>query len=366
MNTYSFFSIRTAMLLILFSSITMSQDRTEITSRFLELARIQSVTGYEDDLHNYLKENLPEHGTVLSDNMGNLIVLFGNEDPELIIVAGIDEPGYVISEIRKDGYMRVQPASRVQNPLFNQFHEGHLVDIHTEHGVVRGIVSIPSSHITRNKPPIMPLDQFIIDVGAENETDVASLGINILDPAAAVKDIAMLQGNRAAGPLLSRKFPAFVLLELIREVGGGLEKPVAFAWTAKSSNRNSGAARLANEYAPSHVLLIKSFQQETARGSETVSNPVSEPGSGVLVPNNLVTLQSESTLARSIIASANARGISLTPSTTGRIAEEQNFQSAHVLPLSIPVQYPESLVESIDMDDLSELITLLKEVLNGY
>jgi len=352
-------------LLIAASASAGAQDGSRLREGFLNIAAIQSVTGFENELRDYLIEQLPQKGIVKTDNMGNVIVSIGEGEPETLLLASLDEPGYVISEITGDGYMRVQPASRSQSPLFNQFHEGHLVDIITETGGVRGIVSIPSSHITRNKPPVIPLEEFFIDVGAKSKSDVAALGIKLLDPFAAVKDFAILRSNRVAGPMLSRKFPAFALLEVLRTAASGTDKPVAFAWTTLSANRNSGVMRLAQELNPKSIIAITSFKQQTNRRTGTTIVPVSGLDSGVLIPQAPQSGGGNNAAYQSVLAAAAENNIKITASPAGSLRETRYFRSVgqNIVPLAIPVKYPESLVEVIDLDDLQQLITLVELLL---
>jgi putative aminopeptidase FrvX len=45
-----------------------------------------------------------------TDEIGNVWVTAGSGSPQRLIVAPVDEPGYVVSEITEDGYLRVGAA----------------------------------------------------------------------------------------------------------------------------------------------------------------------------------------------------------------------------------------------------------------
>jgi len=346
--------------------LAVSQDVSSLKERFLQTAKITSISGHETDLSDYISRQLPESMTIETDNMGNLIAHTGTGNPEILVIAHLDEPGYVITEIRKDGYMRVQPLTRTQTQLFHQFHEGHLVEIHTKRGIINGVVSIPSSHITRNKPSVMPLDQFIIDTGCESDWEVKSLGIQMLDPVSAVRDIAHLQGSKLSGPSLSRKYSAQALLEIAKSVVNITDKPIAFAWTTQNLRRNPGVMCVAKQIKAEAVICITTFKREINNRTGAVSEPVSITGSGVLIDENLITENIHSNILSQLLKTAVSQKVKINLSSTGRLTATRYFADIPFIPLAIPVMYPESLVEVIDLDDLDQLIKVVSAVLKSY
>ena len=66
-----------------------------------------AVSGYEQELAAEIRETLKDLSPK-TDNLGNVIVTLGSGAPHRLIVTPMDEPGYVVSEITSDGYLRVQ------------------------------------------------------------------------------------------------------------------------------------------------------------------------------------------------------------------------------------------------------------------
>ena len=78
-----------------------------------ELVNTPAVSGYENQLADKIRASLKAlHPT--TDNLGDVIVTIGSGAPHRLIVAPIDEPGYVVSEITPDGYLRVQRLPQIQ------------------------------------------------------------------------------------------------------------------------------------------------------------------------------------------------------------------------------------------------------------
>ena len=325
---------------------------------FLRCAGIQAVSGYESEFRNYIKERIPYDITTEVDNMGNLIAHIGEGKPEIVVLTSIDEPGYVVSAITDDGYLRVRMVSSPSHTLFHQFYEGHPVDIMTDNGMIKGVVSIPSSHITRNKTEIISLEDFYIDIGARSKDEAVTAGINILDRVTAVKDFAELTGNRIAGPSLSSKFPAFAMLEALKSLRN--PKNCLFVWATQGLRRNAGSIRVAEKYKPEKVIIVKAFLPQYDRRTGTRISTIDALDGGVLIPKEDSPFSNE--LYNTVIYSAAQQHVQTTQSGIGSINEARAFQQSQVVPIGIPVKYSFSLVEVIDLEDLEQLVNLIKTV----
>ncbi|HUI73764.1 MAG TPA: hypothetical protein VLX32_02405, partial [Candidatus Acidoferrum sp.] len=72
-----------------------------------KLIQIPAVTGHEQALGKAIGEDLKQLSPK-TDNMGNVWVTVGSGAPHRLIATAMDEPGYVVSDITPDGYLRVQ------------------------------------------------------------------------------------------------------------------------------------------------------------------------------------------------------------------------------------------------------------------
>ncbi|HEV8167886.1 MAG TPA: hypothetical protein VGP59_01035, partial [Pyrinomonadaceae bacterium] len=84
------------------------------------------------------------------DALGNLILRKGSGSPRRVVACALDRPGFAVTEITDDGYLRLREvgAGR-QHPLWIQFHEGQQVRIWTRTGPVPGVVAVKSTHLQR-------------------------------------------------------------------------------------------------------------------------------------------------------------------------------------------------------------------------
>lgn len=122
------------------------------------------------------------------DAIGNLVLRRGSGRPRRVVACGLDQAGYVVSEITSDGYLRLHGAgNQRQHPLWDQFHEGQRILVHTRSGPVPGVIGVRSTHLWRRRSAsegIPTVDSLWVDIGARSRAEATSLGVALLDPVA--------------------------------------------------------------------------------------------------------------------------------------------------------------------------------------
>jgi len=77
------------------------------------------------------------------DALGNLILRKGSGSPRRVVACGLDRPGFAVTEITNDGYLRLREVGAVrQHPLWIQFHEGQRIKVLTRDGPVPGVIIV--------------------------------------------------------------------------------------------------------------------------------------------------------------------------------------------------------------------------------
>lgn len=136
-----------------------------------EPARIvkKYVSGFSDEVYN--------------DKMGS--VLFrkrGSSDSPVVLLPGhIDEVGFIISSINKQGFLTFNPLGG----WFDQVLLGQRVKVRTEKGVLPGVIAAKPPHLLPpdERSKVVVKGKMFIDIGASNEDEAKSMGVRIGNPA---------------------------------------------------------------------------------------------------------------------------------------------------------------------------------------
>ena len=128
-----------------FSCSAAAQDLRKDLANFVETP---AVTGYEQVLGKKIQADLAKWKPKV-DTIGNVIVTVGSGAPLRVIAAPMDEPGYIVSNITPDGYLRVQRLPQTApNPVFDSLYAAEPIQVRTRSGkMVSGVVSGLSVHL---------------------------------------------------------------------------------------------------------------------------------------------------------------------------------------------------------------------------
>src|SRR6478735_6613155 len=161
-----------------------------ISSTLRELVETPAVSGYEQDVAKKIASRLkgmPQKYEAKIDNLSNVTVTVGSGSPKRLLVAPIDEPGFVVSGITPEGYLTLQRLPQGGNlPLFNELYAAQPVKIGTSKGAwINGAVAGVSVHLQpqRQHPPSpADLDNMFVDVGATSPAEARAGGADVLSP----------------------------------------------------------------------------------------------------------------------------------------------------------------------------------------
>ena len=143
---------------------------------------VDAATGYERRVAPALAAALGWQ----ADAYGNVVTTVGTGSPHRIVACALDRPGYAVTQIRDDGYLRLHRiGSGSRHPLWDQQFEAQQVRVMTKAGPVAGVVARANGHFAqqhRHETRPVSADDLWLDVGAESRDDVDALGIALLDP----------------------------------------------------------------------------------------------------------------------------------------------------------------------------------------
>ncbi|MCX6561886.1 MAG: hypothetical protein NTZ26_15430 [Candidatus Aminicenantes bacterium] len=338
--------------------------------RFLvkDLYPIASVTGNEAALAAKIAAFLPKSLAAEIDGLGGLYARLGSGGP--IVVAALDEFGYVVSGITPDGYLTLDRVGAPPVPIFDSFLLGHAVVVGTKAGPINGVVAQPAMHLLSRErrdqlAKELTLDLIFVDIAARTETEARARGVEILDPVSFKPVLAELAGDRLAGPGLGVKTLGAVLAAaagLSVQAADLNKKPAAaqLAWMAQSrfpargSRSSLGAARARNRMTGKTAIVLDIIPAD--RGE---TSPVF--GKGVVL---VQAKEGPSKIRDFIESTASEMKIPL----QFRVGIESPLlapflaNGGDAVILALPARYAGTPAETIDMKDAGRLVDLLTEV----
>jgi putative aminopeptidase FrvX len=291
-----------------------------------DFALTPAPVGHERRFLDEVAAQLPDRLATERDALGSLIVRCGppgagDEPVRQLIAVGVDEPGYVVSQIREDGYLRVRALGAPTPPGdFHLLREGRPARVWTRDGACAGVLLVDSVHLRSPRPDVLGEEYMYLDVGADSPRGVAALGIALLDPVVQ-REVVGLLGGPVSAPAAARRAAALVMLRALRDVPEVADSAgLVFAFVAQSTVGTGplgrGGEAVLRRLRPGEMLVL--------RGAAGLEEPVR--GSSKLVES----------------------------------------QGSHWRPVELRVAYADTPVEQVEPDDVEALFrALLQEVVYG-
>jgi endoglucanase len=157
----------------------------KLNIKFLEeLVNAFGPSGHETEAqkvaHEYGKQYAED---ILFDGLGSVVFKKGNSGPKIMLAGHVDEIGFVVTEITKEGYLKFHQLGGwwdqtllTQEVLVRPFKGG---------AKIIGVIGAPPPHVLtpEQRSKIVTKDQMYIDIGCASDKEVKELGIRIGDPA---------------------------------------------------------------------------------------------------------------------------------------------------------------------------------------
>jgi len=226
------------------------------------LAGVSAVTGLEQQLVDTLLSLVPGSRR---DRAGNAVLTLGSGPSRRLAVCPLDEPGYVVGQVRADGYLTLRRSPGVISQTREAQLEGQRVTILAREGVVPGVVAVRSIHLTRGRDPDsarFTVDSALVDVGAGTEAEVAALGIGPLAPVTLYKRPHRYGRDLLAGPTTGRRAACAALVVAAGRAAArqGMvprRESVVIAFVVEQELSGRGIATIANAMGPfSETILV--------------------------------------------------------------------------------------------------------------
>jgi len=170
-------------------------DKIELLLK--ELTESDGVAGYEAETSRVIKKYFESFGEILEDKLGSLICRKKSlaQEPKVILVSHMDEIGFMVKLITKEGFVRFTPLGG----WWDQVLLGHRVRVRTNKGSILGVIGAKPPHLLsqEDRKKVLEKKEMYIDIGATSQQEVEDAGVRVGDPIIPVSEFAILPDTKA-------------------------------------------------------------------------------------------------------------------------------------------------------------------------
>ncbi len=344
-----------------------------------------AVTGYEQHLADLLERELAAWHPK-RDPMGNLTVTLGRGAPHRLLAAPIDEPGYIVSHVTPEGYLRVQRLPQGGGtyglpPHYNELNNAQPMLVETTSGkLLPAIAAGLSIHLEpgRKSPPDPDdLDNFYIDAGASSAAQIQAAGIENLSPIAAERHLLAVGETDWSSTAIGDRFGALALLRVLRYLDPAkLPGTTTFAFVTEQWAGGRGLSRILVAEHPDELVYIgralapaqpkttvRALSTTDIAGTKTCATAAL--GTGVCLagasPDTVRPTSLGGDLHQILPTLGTGEAAPFLPLGYGPPVDLP-ARTAH---LAIPLRWPLTAAETLDGTDLDQLAGLLGAYVSG-
>ena len=353
--------------------VPVSGSLVEDMRQFVE---IPAVSGYEQQLAKAIAGKLKAFSPKI-DAQANVTITVGKGSPHRMIVAAIDEPGFVVSGLTPEGYATVQRLPQTGTlPLFNELYAAQPVKIGTPRDSwIDGSVGGLSIHLLpqRQHPPLASdLDNMFVDAGATTAAEARAAGMDFLSPVAIDRRLFEMSYAKWTAAAIGDRFGAVALMEVLRSLDTAkLTGTVTFAFVAQQWIGARGLQRIIYQTNPDEIIYVgRRMRAAAVPGQREVVSVFKEsPGSGVLIASEKPD-GDLSGFASELKQLASAHNINVKTDYSAPLLPRGGYMfqpklSERTVHLAVATAWPSTPAETVQGNDVAAVASLLELYLGG-
>ena len=315
-------------------------------TKLKHLVNVSGISGREQAIAAKISEYMtPICDKVYTDAMGSLIAYkkgTGEQRRRIMLVAHMDEIGFVVTSIEKSGMLRIAPIGGIH------FSASAFSEVVFENG--QSGVLVPEAGV---KPNDWTYDKMLVDIGAKDARD-AEKRVAVGDFFSVVPNVIKLSARRIAGRPLDDRIGCAIMIEIAeRLTEQPCEDDVYFVFTVQEEVGVRGAGAAAEQICPDYCINF----DVTATGDVPGAKPMAcELGGGAAIKVKDSSVLCHKGVVDRLVKVAKEKGFKyqyeiLTAGGTDTSAVQKSGVGVKVGALSIPTRYIHSGVEMIDLGD---------------
>jgi endoglucanase len=148
-----------------------------------ELTEVTGISGFEQEVAKVIAKYMKPYSAITHDKLGSIICRKDgtSSTPRIMLAAHMDEVGFIVKQITKEGYIRFIPVGGWWGHVIL----GQRVIVKTRKGDIVGVVGSKPPHELEEdeRKKVLDIKDMHIDVGATRKFDIEKrLGVMVGDP----------------------------------------------------------------------------------------------------------------------------------------------------------------------------------------
>nr|MDO8133505.1 M42 family metallopeptidase [Candidatus Njordarchaeum guaymaensis] len=327
------------------------------------LVEVIGVSGHEEAVREKIRGLLPQGIECKVDIIGNLIATIGKGEPHVIMIAHMDELGFIVSSIEENGLVKLKKVGAFDD----RYDPGKVLQIHTKQGTAEGVIGLPPPHLTvdlDSTKKVLQTHELYLDMGTRSKNETANLGVRVLDPVTYKKEFRIINSDYYCCRSIDDRFGCLTLIQVLHKLHVcNLHRKLTFVWSVQEETGLAGANVIATSIKADKAVVVDSYPTGDAPLTQFRLAPA-KLGDGPVLRVKDHGTEANPKLVESVKKIASKHGIALGAGPTGGYTDGLALQEKGIpmVPITIPIRYMHSPVEMCHRRDLEELIELVANV----
>jgi len=333
---------------------------TQWINRIMETAALRGVSGREHQAAKALCEQLKQFAPDAVCRDGSVIghIGAGEGKPRLMLCAHLDQVGFFVTDITKEGFLRIGAVGGVDRRLL----PGQPVAVMGRNGELFGVISILPPHLTKGDEAVPDTEQLCVDLGFA-DADAVKAQVALGDAVYFAPKPMQLLGGRVTAPALDDRCGVAAVMGAAEQIAALPEDALPCAVTivfSAQEERGSRGARLAALEEHPDIAIAVDVTFAMSYGEKPYGCMELGKGPAIGISSTL-----DEALSQALICTAAAAGIpyqkEIMPDGTGTDADWLALApgGAAAATVSVPLQYMHTPVEVVDCGDVEQTAALL-------
>ena len=286
------------------------------------------------------------------------------KSPVVMLEAHADEIGYIIKHIGKDGFLRLDRVGGSDAATGR----GRRINLLGDKGPVKGNIGNTAIHLRKDSlgnekaPKIYDLS---VDIGASNPKEVAKLGLRVGHPAVYADEPEEFTKGKIVSRALDNRIGGFIIARVLSELSKMKTKCPSTVHCVNSVQEEiggHGATMITRRLMPDVAICLDVTHATDTPGIDHAIHGEVKMGGGPSVTHGTCN---HPNVVKRILEVAKKLKIPIQHESSSRYSGTDTDNISYTgkgIPsalVSLPLRYMHSVVETVDLNDVERVVSLL-------